>query len=177
MALATLAPDDVCDLAQALGLAEAAARTEAAARAAQAIEADIQPSALLEWAERYRRIDGQSFSLDRFAPLRAIYADEHPRIVVTKPSQRGVSEWAINYAIFALDRGAEVWASGQKTGLNVGYLFPTQAALSAFSKERISGLKRGERLPRGAVGRLRRLRHRRLQADPRLLSVPQRRMV
>jgi phage terminase large subunit GpA-like protein len=53
-----------------------------------------------------------------------------------------VSEWAINYAIFALDRGAEVWANGQKTGLNVGYIFPTQAALSAFSKERISGLKR-----------------------------------
>jgi Arc/MetJ-type ribon-helix-helix transcriptional regulator len=122
-------------------LAERQAET-AALRAAQAIEADIQPSALLEWAERYRRIDGQSFSLDRFAPLRAIYADDHPRIVVTKPSQRGVSEWAINYAIFALDRGAEVWANGQKTGLNVGYLFPTQAALSAFSKERISGLKR-----------------------------------
>lgn len=114
----------------------------AAERAAQAVAADLQPSALLEWAERYRRIDGHPFGLDRFAPLRAIYADDHPRIVVTKPSQRGVSEWAINYAIFALDRGAQVWTNGEKDGLNVGYIFPTQIALSAFSKERIAGLRR-----------------------------------
>jgi phage terminase large subunit GpA-like protein len=113
-----------------------------AERITQATQTEIPPSALLEWAERYRRIDGRPFSLDRFAPLRAIYADDHPRIVVTKPSQRGVSEWAINYAVFALDRGAEVWATGEKDGLNVGYIFPTQSALSAFSKERIAGMRR-----------------------------------
>lgn len=114
----------------------------AAERAAAAVAADIQPSALLEWAERYRRIDGRPFSLEQFRPLRAIYADDHPHIVVIKPAQRGLSEYAINKACFALDRGAEVWAEGLKTGLNVGYIFPTQAALSAFSKERIAGLKR-----------------------------------
>lgn len=140
MAILDLPPADLIDLFEALELADAELLAEAAERAAA--ETETQPSALLEWAERYRRIDGQPFSLDRFAPLRAIYADDHPHIVVIKPSQRGLSEWAINYAIFALDRGGEVWAAGSKTGLNVGYLFPTQMALSAFSKERVSGLKR-----------------------------------
>lgn len=146
MALGSLDPAGIMDLYEAFLLAESEQESEAAkraaARAAEEIAADIQPSALLEWAERYRRIDGQPFSLDRFLPLRQIYSDDHPHIVVIKPSQRGLSEWAINYALFALDRGAEVWAAGQKTGLNVGYIFPTQNALSAFSKERISGVKR-----------------------------------
>lgn len=123
-----------------------------AERASQMAQTELQPSALLEWAERYRRIDGHPFSLDRFAPLRAIYADDHPRIVVTKPSQRGVSEWAINYAIFALDRGASVWTDGAKDGLNVGYIFPTQNALSAFSKERIAGLRRESPYLEGLFG-------------------------
>jgi hypothetical protein len=98
------------------------------------------PKTVLEWAERYREIDGRPFSLDRFAPLRAIYDDDHPHICVIKPAQRGISEWAINYASFALDRGAEVWTNGEKAGLNVGYIFPTKTDLIDFSKERVSGL-------------------------------------
>lgn len=100
------------------------------------------PMTRLAWAEKHRRIDGHPFSLDRFLPLQAIYADEHPHIVIGKPAQRGASELAINYAAFALDRGADVWAPGAKNGLNVGYVFPTQTALSAFSKERVAGMKR-----------------------------------
>jgi hypothetical protein len=99
-----------------------------------------RPTTVAAWAETYRQIDGHPFSLERFRPLAAIYADTHPHIVVMKPAQRGVSEWAINYAGFALDCGAAVWAP-EKVGLNVGYLFPTQAALSDFSKERFSGLR------------------------------------
>lgn len=87
----------------------------------------------------HRRIDGLPFTLDRFTPLREIYADDHPHICIKKPAQRGVSEYAINVAAFALDRGAVAWDT-RKNGLNVGYLFPTVAALSDFSKERISGL-------------------------------------
>jgi len=98
------------------------------------------PGSVLAWAQRYRRIDGQAFSLARFEPLRAIYQDTHPHIVIIKPAQRGVSEYAINYAAFALDRGADVWTNGQKDGLNVGYIFPTREALGDFSKERITGL-------------------------------------
>jgi len=98
------------------------------------------PASPLAWATAHRAIDGQPFSLQRFAPLQALYADTHPHICVIKPAQRGVSEWAINYTGFALDRGAAAWAP-DKTGLNVAYLFPTAKALGDFSKERFSGLR------------------------------------
>lgn len=98
------------------------------------------PASPFAWARAYRAIDAQPFSLARFAPLEALYADPHPHICVIKPAQRGVSEWAINYTGFALDCGAAAWAP-EKSGLNVAYLFPTQAALSDFSKERFSGLR------------------------------------
>lgn len=98
------------------------------------------PPTILKWAERYRHIDGQDFTLDRFTPLRAIYEDDHPHVVVMKPAQRGISEWAINATLFALEHGAQRWAP-HKDGLNVGYVFPTQDALRDFSKERLSGLE------------------------------------
>lgn len=85
-------------------------------------------------------IEERPFTLERFEPLRAIYEDDHPRIVIIKPAQRGVSEYLVNVASFALDRGAEVWTDGAKSGLNVGYIFPTKTDLTDFSKERISGL-------------------------------------
>jgi hypothetical protein len=101
----------------------------------------------LAWAEAYRRIDDQPFSLDYdpelrkgYEPLRQIYDDDHPFIVVMKPAQVGVSEMAITRALHSLDVGAHYWNTSND-GLNVGYLFPTQDALYDFSKERISGLK------------------------------------
>lgn len=108
-------------------------------RAAAANPAPPPPS-VLAWAQRYRHIDGQSFSLERFHPLEAIYQDDHPHIVIMKPAQRGVSELAINTTLFALEHGAARWAP-YKDGLNVGYVFPTQDALRDFSKERLSGLE------------------------------------
>lgn len=131
MTVATLDPSDAVLLAEALDIAEAEQRADRSSDA---------PATVLEWAERYREIDGKAFNLDRFAPLRAIYDDDHPHICVIKPAQRGISEWAINYASFALDRGAEVWTNGEKAGLNVGYIFPTKTDLIDFSKERVSGL-------------------------------------
>jgi hypothetical protein len=103
-------------------------------------EPEKLPQTILEWATRYRRIDGHAFSLDRFYPLRDIYADTHKRIAVIKPAQRGLSELAINYTMFALHCGVNIWAP-HKDGLNVGYVFPTESALGAFSKERFSGLR------------------------------------
>src|SRR5262245_30482953 len=88
----------------------------ARARAQAAAARPNVPTSVLEWAARYRRIDGQRFSLARFAPLQAIYADEHPHSCVIKPAQRGVSEWAINYTGFALDVGTAAWAPA-KAGL------------------------------------------------------------
>lgn len=96
---------------------------------------------LLDWCRRYRSIDGQPFSLERFRPLEQIYRDDHPNKVIIKPAQVGVSEFAINLTVWAMVAGYHVW-NQQKRGLNVGYLFPTQTALRDFSKERFSGLKR-----------------------------------
>ncbi len=105
---------------------------------------DLTPSV---WAAAYRRIDGETFSLDYnpetgkgYEPLKEIYDDDHPNIVVMKPAQVGVSELAITRALHALDVGARFWNT-RNDGLNVGYLFPTQNALYDFSKERISAIK------------------------------------
>lgn len=96
---------------------------------------------LIEWCKRYRVIRGTPFSLDRFKPLKDIYEDDHPFQVYQKPAQAGLSEFAICLVIYAMVMGYLKWAPGQP-GLTVGYLFPTQAALSDFSKQRFSGLKR-----------------------------------
>jgi hypothetical protein len=108
---------------------------------ARAAGPEPEPTTPLEWARAFRRPDGNPFTLDRFRPVQALYKDDHPHIVVIKPSQRGVSEYAINLAFFALEWGARRWAD-HKDGLNVAYIFPTKTALSDFSKERISGMKR-----------------------------------
>jgi hypothetical protein len=98
------------------------------------------PKSPLEYAERYRKIDNQPFTLERHAPLRALYTDQSQNIAVMKPSQRGVSEWAITYALWILDVGAQAMEL-PKAGLNVGYIFPTKEALGDFSKERVAGMK------------------------------------
>jgi hypothetical protein len=101
---------------------------------------DGQPKSVREWSERHRRPEGHRFTLDRFIPLEDIYGDEHRHICVIKPAQRGISEWAINRTMYTLELGARRWHTG-KNGLNVAYLFPTSAALTDFSKERLSGLR------------------------------------
>jgi phage terminase large subunit GpA-like protein len=92
-----------------------------------------------EWAETYRRIDDKPFTLERHRPLRQIYEDDHPWIVIMKPAQVGCSELAVTRTLHALDCGARWWGT-DKAGINVGYLFPTQTALRDFAKERFNGL-------------------------------------
>ena len=99
------------------------------------------PDTVYEWSIRHRRIEGLQFSLDKFLPLKALYEEDHRHLVVIKPAQRGVSEYAINFTSFALEHGARIWAPGQKDGVNVAYIFPTIETLGDFSKERISGLE------------------------------------
>lgn len=117
--------------------APAVVRTLATADAGRA-----GPTNALEWAVLHRKLEGRAFSLDRHRPLRAVYADPHNHIVVIKPAQRGVSEYAINLTGFALDLGAHVWTDDFKDGLNVAYIFPKKEALGDFSKERLSGMAR-----------------------------------
>lgn len=93
-----------------------------------------------QYADRYRQIDNQPFTLEKHGPLVALYEDQSQNIAVMKPSQRGVSEWAITYALWILDVGAQALGL-PKAGLNVGYIFPTKDALGDFSKERVAGMK------------------------------------
>jgi hypothetical protein len=104
------------------------------------VDVGAPPQTPLAWAQKHRSIDGRAFSLDRFTPLKDLYEDDWQHICVIKPAQRGISEWAITYAAFALDVGAKLWA--EKPGLNVAYVFPTAEALRDFSKERFSGLRK-----------------------------------
>jgi hypothetical protein len=128
-------------MAYAIAAKNAAAQREAAQRGEMPPEE--LPHTVMEWALKYRRIDGRPFSLRRFEPNRALYEDQHRHIVIIKPAQRGLSEFALNATMFALDRGADVWTHGEdkKEGLNVGYVMPTDKALREFSKERISGME------------------------------------
>lgn len=100
----------------------------------------LSPPDCLEWARMYRRIDNKPFSLERYRPLEQIYRDTHPFIVVEKPAQKGLSEYAVTRACHKLDVGARYYGL-DKAGLNVGYVFSTKDALSNFSKERFSGLR------------------------------------
>jgi hypothetical protein len=99
-----------------------------------------RPQTVYDWSVRYRKIEGRDFTLDQHKPLIPIYKDEHPTKVIVKPAQRGLSEYAINFACFALDCGAAAWAP-HKLGLNVGYILPTMGALRDFSKERLSSME------------------------------------
>jgi hypothetical protein len=102
---------------------------------------DVQPPPTpLEWAYLYRRLDNKPLSLEHYRPLEQIYADQHPFIVIEKPAQKGVSELAVTRACHFLDVGAK-FHNTTKSGLNVGYIFSTDKALSSFSKERFSGLR------------------------------------
>lgn len=118
----------------------AAQRLRAQIMARAMVPPEKRPGSVLEWSFRHRRIHGHEFSLRRFPPLEGIYQDDHPHIAIIKPAQRGVSEYAINFACFALEEGTRKWAPDQD-GLNVAYILPTLGALSDFSKERLSGLK------------------------------------
>src|SRR6516164_1374882 len=94
------------------------------------------PASVFEWAKQYRRIDNRAFSLANFKPLQALYEDDCDRIVIMKPAQRGVSEFAICLTCYALEFGAAKWTNNARAGLNVGIIFPAKGDLIDFSKER-----------------------------------------
>lgn len=83
---------------------------------------------LLEWTETNRRFSGQLPEI--ILPLRAIYADNHPDIVLLKAAQVFISEWLINNALWVCDVG---WA---KRG-NALYVMPNQTHMDDFSQGRI----------------------------------------
>lgn len=127
------------DIESVLGLAVLRLKT----KKGQALKPEVPPppTSVLEWAEQNRQIEGKPFTLEDFLPLLGIYSDTWRHIVIMKPAQRGLSEFAINYALYALVEGALAWAADKKNALNVGYIFPTMIALDDFSKERLGDLE------------------------------------
>ena len=57
------------------------------------------PHDLALWSEAYRFFGDRPMELS--PQLRGLYEDNHPRIVVMKAAQVGISEWLLNTALWA----------------------------------------------------------------------------
>src|SRR3546814_17941875 len=61
------------------------------------------PRDLLAWTEAHRRFGEHPMRIP--APLRALYRDDSPYVVVMKGAQMGLSAWEINVALHTADPG------------------------------------------------------------------------
>src|SRR3972149_11905870 len=87
------------------------------------------PDNLLYWSEAFRNIGGSSMLVP--PALHAIYKEDHPFVVVRKPSQVGATEFNLNTAAWAADGGY----AGRGVVL---YLLPTQEMAGRISQTRVS---------------------------------------
>lgn len=114
------------------------------------------PHDLALWSEAYRFFGDRPMELS--PQLRGLYEDNHPRIVVMKAAQVGISEWLLNTALWAAYIG---WA-GRGNGI---YYFPTLVMANDFSQARIDKAisespllsRHGDRRPRGRGAKRRNL--------------------
>ncbi len=98
-------------------------------RAALRERARRNPDDLLFWTEAYRNINGRPFTVP--PALHAVYQDDHPFVVIRKPSQVGVTEFNLNTAAWAADRQC----AGRGVVL---YLLPTGEMADRISQTRMS---------------------------------------
>ena len=90
----------------------------------------ISRESLLEWTERSRRFNDELPHI--IPPLKEIYKDEHPEIVILKAAQVFISEYLINSVLWVCDTA---YASRG----NALYVMPTQTpVMDDFSQSRIS---------------------------------------
>jgi phage terminase large subunit GpA-like protein len=96
----------------------------------------LQPAAaeaaahdLLTWTERHRRFGESPMRVP--APLRALYRETAPYVVVMKGAQMGLSEWAINVALHTGDTGR----AGRGTAL---YVQPGGENVGDFVQARVN---------------------------------------
>lgn len=116
----------------------------------------------LDWVMRYRRFDGIPPVLS--PPLKAIYEDMSPNIVVLKAAQVGISEWGINMALYVAD---QKWGN-RGVGL---YVFPKQEQIDDFSQDRVTRAIQGsyylkERVSQQDNANVNRTRLRRVAGSP-----------
>src|SRR3990170_7049049 len=98
-------------------------------RAALRERAKRNPDNLVYWSEAYRNIGGTPMLVP--PALHAIYKEDHPFVVVRKPSQVGATEFNLNTAAWAADCGY----AGRGVVL---YLLPTQEMADRISQARMS---------------------------------------
>lgn len=101
------------------------------------------PANVLFWAEAYRRIGGSPMVVPPH--LHAVYQDDHPFLVVRKPSQVGATEFNLNTAAWAAD------CQYASRGV-VLYLLPTQDMADRISQARMGkAIQESPHLRRRAV--------------------------
>jgi hypothetical protein len=86
------------------------------------------PSNKIEFAEKYRRIDGQPFSFQDRDYLRQIYLDESHEINIVKARQMEITELALNWSIY------NVLKHPHTTGL---YMTDRNEHVKDFSEQRL----------------------------------------
>src|SRR3546814_1947800 len=87
------------------------------------------PRDLLAWTEAHRRFGEHPMRIP--APLRALYRDDSPYVVVMKGAQMGLSEWAINVTLHTADTGR----AGRGTSL---YVQPGGENVADFVQARVN---------------------------------------
>ncbi len=86
------------------------------------------PDNLIDWTVAVRKIQGKQFSFVGREFLKEIYADQNKRILIVKPRQMEVTEFAVNWLIFNLAKNPNT------VGI---YMTDTRKHASIFSKLRV----------------------------------------
>ena len=81
------------------------------------------------WSQLRRTFNGIPMEIP--GPLRSIYLDLAPRVVVMKGAQVGISEWAINLSLWTADIGH----AGRGNAL---YIMPSGATVGDFVQARVN---------------------------------------
>lgn len=93
------------------------------------------PDNLIDWTTHVRKIRGMNFSFEGRDYLKQIYGDSNKRIMIVKPRQMEITEFALNWLLFNLDKNQH------SVGL---YLTDRQSHVSVFSKLRLQNRAIGE---------------------------------
>ncbi len=130
------------------------ARRVTAAQVLRQIRPDIAGGALdlLAWTERHRRFGSQPMRVP--TPLRALYNETSPYVVMMKGAQLGLSEWAINIALHTAEtgragRGTALYV--QPGGENVGDFVQARVNPAIDQSPRLSALVRSSGSTRDAL--------------------------
>jgi hypothetical protein len=74
------------------------------------------PDNLLDWTMHVRRIQGRNFSFEGRDYLKQIYSDSNKRIMIAKPRQMEITEFALNWLSSTWTRITTLLAFTSQTG-------------------------------------------------------------